>query len=142
MLALGCVPMSWEGACRDTSSCPRRCWPYCCACQIAALLEACEAEKALAGAAAVNAEQTCAALELKYVALAEEQSAAEREKSALAAQLSSLEEELAQSRSQVHQLNLSLVFILAPTAPSSHPRFSGLFHSRSWTSLVVPVFRL
>lgn len=104
-----------------------------CASQIASLLEALEAEKALASAAAVNAEQTCAALELKYVALAEEQSAAEREKSGLASQLSTLEEELAQSRSQVHQLNLQLVLDVAPPAlPFWAPLRSGARQASSF----------
>ncbi|GBG81737.1 hypothetical protein CBR_g33916 [Chara braunii] len=68
-----------------------------------------EVQKARADAAAINAEQTCALLEQKYLALAAEQSQLEQDKDQLASSLAERSAELAEAKSQAQQLQLEAV---------------------------------
>lgn len=76
---------------------------------IHSLLLQVETQKALADAAAINAEQTCSLIEQKFMSVTSENAQLETDKSQLIANMENREAEIAVAKSQVQQLQLTLI---------------------------------
>lgn len=79
---------------------------------IRALQEQVETHKARADAAAINAEQTCALIEQKFLILSGQFSQLENEKEQSFATLERRSTELAQAQGQIHKLEIEAVRLL------------------------------